>query len=56
MWSQYGKTIESIAIRSTVESLMNALPQHREGEILSREAIFVRQVNYIDYATAEFPP
>jgi hypothetical protein len=56
MWSQYGKMNESVAIRSTVAGLMNALPQQRGDEVLSREAIFVRQVNYIDYATAEFDP
>ena len=56
MWSQYGKTNESVAIRSTVAGLMSALPQQREGEILSRESIMVRQVKYIDYATADFHP
>lgn len=57
MWSQYGKTEESVAIRSTVERLIMALPRRRDGEEKPGwEALFVGQVEYIDYAIAEFPP
>jgi hypothetical protein len=56
MWSQYGKNEESVAIRSTCQQLINALPQVQDGEDdPGWGQIFVGTVKYIDYATATFP-
>jgi hypothetical protein len=57
MWSLYGLSGEGVAIKSTVGRLAAALPKKqtpRGGT--DNHGILIGHVDYIDYATADFPP
>jgi hypothetical protein len=57
MWSLYGLSNEGVAIKSTVGRLAAALPKKLlPTGSMDSHGINIGHVDYIDYATADFPP